>query len=106
MIGANIERGILRAQHNHIRPSVFNIATWHNGGVQTPETILELLNKKGKNTLGYGRFITMTLVDIAARELGIPAPPLNIRYNTISNSRYDESGFFRVALGASRSQYK
>ena len=80
LIGANIERGIIRAQQRNIRPSVFNIATWHNCGVQDV-TAIARCTTDGMNAPGYGRLITTTLVDAAAQQLAIPQISQDLRFN-------------------------
>jgi hypothetical protein len=56
LLGVNLRRGIIRAQALGIRPSVFNLATWRGGGVQTPRNILNNSNK-----LEYGRSVLALL---------------------------------------------
>ncbi|NJL55439.1 hypothetical protein HC928_09820 [bacterium] len=38
LLGANIVRGIKRAQHEGLRPSIVNVGSWHNRGRVDPDT--------------------------------------------------------------------
>jgi hypothetical protein len=54
-LAANILRGIIRAEAKGIEPSVFNLATWHNGGVQTHDEISK--NKRSAAIQTHGNAV-------------------------------------------------
>jgi len=80
LLGANINRGIHRARALGIRPSLFNLATWHNRGVQTVDGI------RAQGAMGYGSFIIQHF-PTSANALGLSIPAGIPGYNL------DEAGF-------------
>jgi hypothetical protein len=85
MLAINLKRGVLRAKAEGLRPSILNVATWHNSGIQHP---LELI-ARGK--YGYGVGIATFFIDRAAKDLGISLPANINRYNVVEgNPRLDE----------------
>jgi hypothetical protein len=57
MAGAYLEMGIYRAAAIGIAPTIYNLATWYNGGVQTIQAI------KAMNVAGYGAGIVGLLIE-------------------------------------------
>jgi hypothetical protein len=91
LIGANLKRGILRANRRGIKPSIFNLAGWHNCGVQDVQGFKSCTTPQ-KDTIGYAWGIALDLVDQAARLLLLPRIPDDLRYNDLGdNSNYDEA---------------
>jgi RHS repeat-associated protein len=61
-----LEQGIVAASVITVQPTLFNLATWYNGGVQH----LDQIEIRGPGVIGYGNFIVRNL-DRAARALGL-----------------------------------
>ena len=68
-LAANLERGADRVNTLGYQASVFNLAAWHNAGVQTPQEFSQPPN--GPKGASYGN-VTLSLMPTAMRILGRP----------------------------------
>jgi RHS repeat-associated protein len=93
MLAVNIKRGVFRAKALGLQPSVFNIASWHRGGIQHPEFIL-----KDDAVRGYAAYVSNGLLDRAAKNLGISLRPDVHRWNKSRDLHQDEFVFVKDCL--------
>jgi RHS repeat-associated protein len=76
MLAINMKRGILRAFRLRLQPTVFNVAAWHNGGIQHPEFIRDKDDVKG-----YAAAVAYGFLEDAAKDLRINLPPTAPRWS-------------------------
>ncbi|KAB8141375.1 hypothetical protein F8S13_19975 [Chloroflexia bacterium SDU3-3] len=73
MLAINLKAGILRAKAEGIKPSVLNVATWRNKGVQDPKALLET------GYYPYGVRVAVEFLPRAAKNIGVSLP-VNVNY--------------------------
>lgn len=89
-LAANLERGADRINNLGFQASVFNLAAWHNTGLQTPSEIRS--GSDGPKAKSYGNTILATMPR-AFQVLGLQG--LYLPYNDLEKEEFIDKGNLR-----------